>query len=83
MVCVHTNSTQDQTIIQAITRAATSLSNLNHTTENVDTCRDTTPPEQLESDREGKFAEEKQRAAEKAMRDDLSYKASSSDADHE
>jgi len=45
--------------------------------------RDSTPPEQLESDREGRFAEEKQRAARKAMRDDVSYKTSSSDVDLE
>jgi len=45
--------------------------------------RDSTPPEQLMSDREGRFAEEEQRAAKKAMTDDVSYKASSSDADVE
>ncbi|KAG9229628.1 hypothetical protein BJ875DRAFT_488739 [Amylocarpus encephaloides] len=45
--------------------------------------RDSTPPEQLDPDREGRFAEQEQRALKKAMRDDVSYKASSSDADHE
>jgi hypothetical protein len=43
--------------------------------------RDSTPPEQLDSDREGRFAEEEQRVAKKAMMDDGSYKASSSDAE--
>jgi len=45
--------------------------------------RDSNPPEQLDSDREDRFAEQEQRAATKAMRDDVSYKANSSDADHE
>jgi len=45
--------------------------------------RDSTPPEQLDSDRERRFTEQEQRAAEKVMRDDVSYKATSSDADHE
>ncbi|KFY05437.1 hypothetical protein V491_09128 [Pseudogymnoascus sp. VKM F-3775] len=40
--------------------------------------RDSTPPEQLDSDREGIYAEQEQRAAKKAMKDDGSYKASSS-----
>ncbi|TVY53880.1 hypothetical protein LSUE1_G008846 [Lachnellula suecica] len=37
--------------------------------------------EQLDSDREGRFAKEEQRVAKKAMMDDGSYKASSSDAE--
>ncbi|KAG9246897.1 hypothetical protein BJ878DRAFT_532941 [Calycina marina] len=45
--------------------------------------RDSTPPEQIASDREGRFAEQEQREAKKAMKDDVSYKASSSDADLE
>ena len=45
--------------------------------------RDSTPPEQLDLDRERGFAEEEQRAAKKAMWDDVSYKASSLDADLE
>lgn len=45
--------------------------------------RDSTLQEQLDSDREGRFAEQEQRAAKKAMMDDVSYKASSSDAELE
>ena len=45
--------------------------------------RDSTLLEQLDSDREGRFAEQEQRAAKKAMMDDVSYKASSSDAELE
>lgn len=45
--------------------------------------RDSTPPEQLGSDREGRFAEEEQRAAKKSIRGGVPYKASSSDADLE
>ena len=45
--------------------------------------RDSTPPEQLDSDREGRFAEQEQRAAEKAMMDNDSYKASSSEPELE
>lgn len=45
--------------------------------------RDSTPPEQLDSDREGRFAEQEQRAAKKAMIDDGSYKASYSEAELE
>jgi hypothetical protein len=43
--------------------------------------RDSTPPEQLGSDREGRFAEEEQRATKRAIQDDGSYKASSSEAE--
>jgi len=43
--------------------------------------RDSTPPEQLDSDREDRFAKEEQRVAKKAMMDDGSYKTSSSDAE--
>ena len=45
--------------------------------------RDSTPLEQLDLDRVGRFAEDEERAAKKAMMDDGSYKASSSDADSE
>lgn len=45
--------------------------------------RHSTPPEQLDSDREGRFAEEEQREAKKAMKDDVSYTASSSHVDLE
>ncbi|KAH8724189.1 hypothetical protein GQ44DRAFT_709277 [Phaeosphaeriaceae sp. PMI808] len=40
--------------------------------------RDNTPPEELDSDREGRFVEDEERAAKKVMIDDSSYKASSS-----
>jgi hypothetical protein len=43
--------------------------------------RDSTPPEQLDTDREGRFVKQEQRAAKKAMVDDVSYKASSSEAE--
>lgn len=43
--------------------------------------RDNTPPEHLDPQREGIFTDEKQRAAKKAMIDDASYKASSSEAE--
>ncbi|RDL33125.1 Uncharacterized protein BP5553_08564 [Venustampulla echinocandica] len=45
--------------------------------------RDSTPPEQLSSDREGKFADEEQRATKRATKDDASYKTSSSEAEVE
>jgi hypothetical protein len=45
--------------------------------------RDSTPPEQLDLDREGRFAEDEERAAKKAMMDDGSYMASPSDTDLE
>ena len=45
--------------------------------------RDSTPPEQLDLDREDRFAEDEERAAKKAMMDDGFYKPSSSDADPE
>lgn len=44
--------------------------------------RSSTPLEQLHLDREGKFVEQKERAAKKAIKDESSYKARSSDADH-
>lgn len=45
--------------------------------------RDTTPPDQLDSDCEGSFVEDEERVAKKAMITEGSYKASSSDADLE
>jgi hypothetical protein len=45
--------------------------------------RDSTPSEQLDTDREGRFVEQEQRVAKKAMMDDVSYKASSSEAELE
>jgi hypothetical protein len=42
-----------------------------------------TPPEHLDPDREGIFAKQEQRAVKKAMMDDVSYKASSSEAEPE
>lgn len=43
--------------------------------------RDSKPPEQLSSDRESRFAEEEQRAADRGTKDDSSYKTSSSEAE--
>lgn len=40
--------------------------------------RDSTPPEQLSSDRERSFVEDEERAIKRAAKDDSSYKASSS-----
>ena len=45
--------------------------------------RDSTLPEQLNSDRQGRFAEQEQRTAKKAMIDNVSYKTSSSEAELE
>ncbi|CZT13825.1 uncharacterized protein RAG0_17316 [Rhynchosporium agropyri] len=45
--------------------------------------RDSTPPEQLDPQREGKFAEQEQRAEKKAMIDDVSYNTSSPEAEQE
>ena len=45
--------------------------------------RDSTPPEQLDSDRKGRFPVQEQREGKKAMKDDISYQASASDTDLE
>ena len=45
--------------------------------------RDSTPPEQLDSDREGMLAEQERRVIQKAMMDDNSYKATSSESEPE
>jgi formaldehyde-activating enzyme involved in methanogenesis len=45
------------------------------------TARRRTPPEHLDPDREGIFAKQEQRAVKKAVMDDVSYKASSSEAE--
>jgi hypothetical protein len=44
-------------------------------------CRDSTLPDQLDSEREDRFAKEEQRVAKKAMMDDGSYKTSSLEAE--
>lgn len=43
--------------------------------------RESTPPEQLKTDREDRFAKEEERLAKKAMMDDGSYKASYSETE--
>lgn len=43
--------------------------------------RDSTPPEQLDLDREGIFTQQEHRAAKKAMTDDVAYKPSSSEVE--
>jgi len=45
--------------------------------------RVSTPPEELDSDRESRFEKEEQRAIKKATMDDVSYKTSSSEAELE
>ncbi|TVY81589.1 hypothetical protein LSUE1_G007487 [Lachnellula suecica] len=45
--------------------------------------RISTPPEELDSDREGRFEKEEQRAIKKTTMDDVSYKTSSSEAELE
>ncbi|TGO84597.1 hypothetical protein BPOR_0487g00090 [Botrytis porri] len=45
--------------------------------------RDSTPPEQLDSDRESRFNKQEQKTAKKAMMDNISYKTSSSEAELE
>jgi len=45
--------------------------------------RKSTPPEERDLDQEGRFAEQEQRAEKKAMRDDVSYRDSSSEAEGE
>jgi len=47
------------------------------------TARRRTPPEHLDPDREGIFAKQEQRAVKEAMMDDVSYKASSLEAELE
>ena len=47
------------------------------------TARRRTPPEHLDPDQEGIFAQQEQRAVKRAMMDDVSYKASSSEAELE
>jgi hypothetical protein len=44
------------------------------------TARRRIPPEHLDPDREGIFAKQEQRAVKETMMDDVSYKASSSEA---